>query len=217
MDNTIINVIENNITTLSTTNEITNITSIIDSATIINETIDETHVITTNNDITIINNVVDNNPTIIKELERGEQGIQGKSAYQIAIDNGFIGTEQEWLNSLKASPNIISILSNTNIGGNRVVVLENNELIYADNNNINHANKILGLTLTSVTPNNYVNILTIGEMNGFYNLIIGEPIYLINNGLITQTLPNSGFIIQLGTALKQDTIYINCKMPIVIL
>lgn len=30
----------------------------------------------------------------------GAGGLQGKSAYQIAVDNGFIGTEQEWLNSL---------------------------------------------------------------------------------------------------------------------
>jgi len=29
------------------------------------------------------------------------QGVDGKSAYQIAIDNGFVGTETEWLNSLK--------------------------------------------------------------------------------------------------------------------
>lgn len=28
--------------------------------------------------------------------------LQGKSAYEIACDNGFVGTEQEWLNSLKA-------------------------------------------------------------------------------------------------------------------
>lgn len=33
---------------------------------------------------------------------RGEQGADGKSAYQIAVDNGFQGTEAEWLNSLKA-------------------------------------------------------------------------------------------------------------------
>ena len=25
---------------------------------------------------------------------------QGKSAYEIAVDNGFVGTEQEWLESL---------------------------------------------------------------------------------------------------------------------
>lgn len=29
------------------------------------------------------------------------QGKDGKSAYQIALDNGFIGTEVDWLESLK--------------------------------------------------------------------------------------------------------------------
>lgn len=28
-------------------------------------------------------------------------GAPGKSAYEIAVDNGFVGTEQEWLASLK--------------------------------------------------------------------------------------------------------------------
>lgn len=30
------------------------------------------------------------------------QGPQGKSAYEVAVDNGFQGTEKEWLDSLKA-------------------------------------------------------------------------------------------------------------------
>ena len=30
-----------------------------------------------------------------------ESGIAGKSAYEIAVDNGFQGTEQEWLESLQ--------------------------------------------------------------------------------------------------------------------
>lgn len=29
------------------------------------------------------------------------KGEDGKSAYQIALDNGFIGTEEEWLETLK--------------------------------------------------------------------------------------------------------------------
>lgn len=33
--------------------------------------------------------------------EQGEQGEQGKSPYDIAVENGFIGTEVEWLDSLK--------------------------------------------------------------------------------------------------------------------
>lgn len=35
--------------------------------------------------------------------------INGKSAYEIAIDNGFIGTEAEWLESLKAADELGSI------------------------------------------------------------------------------------------------------------
>lgn len=31
------------------------------------------------------------------------QGIPGKSAYEIAVENGFEGTEQEWLESLGGS------------------------------------------------------------------------------------------------------------------
>ena len=33
----------------------------------------------------------------------GDDGAAGKSAYEIAVDNGFQGTEQEWLDSLKGS------------------------------------------------------------------------------------------------------------------
>lgn len=35
--------------------------------------------------------------TYIKSL----LGTPGKSAYQLAVYNGFVGTEQEWLNSLR--------------------------------------------------------------------------------------------------------------------
>lgn len=31
----------------------------------------------------------------------GAGGLQGKSAYEIAVDNGFIGTEAQWLESLQ--------------------------------------------------------------------------------------------------------------------
>ncbi|WP_173431788.1 hypothetical protein [Sharpea azabuensis] len=32
----------------------------------------------------------------------GLRGPEGESAYQVALDNGFVGTEQQWLDSLKA-------------------------------------------------------------------------------------------------------------------
>lgn len=34
----------------------------------------------------------------------GPKGDKGASAYNIAVSNGFIGTEKEWLESLKVKP-----------------------------------------------------------------------------------------------------------------
>lgn len=42
---------------------------------------------------------------------QGETGLQGKSAYQVAVDNGFIGTEQEWLATIKGGKGIHSPVS----------------------------------------------------------------------------------------------------------
>lgn len=38
------------------------------------------------------------------DLIRGPEGPAGKSAYQVAVDNGFVGTEEEWLASLVGPP-----------------------------------------------------------------------------------------------------------------
>lgn len=37
------------------------------------------------------------------DLDITAQGPQGKSAYELAVENGFEGTEQQWLNSLKGN------------------------------------------------------------------------------------------------------------------
>lgn len=39
-----------------------------------------------------------------KETVEGAGAIKGKSAYQIAVEHGFIGTEAEWLESLEGEP-----------------------------------------------------------------------------------------------------------------
>ena len=59
-------------------------------------------IIQTNINNTIVIKEKDNN--IIEVISKGKQGIPGKSAYTIAIENGFKGTEEEWLSSLKGDP-----------------------------------------------------------------------------------------------------------------
>ena len=38
-------------------------------------------------------------PTLLEGLD-GVDGVNGKSAYQVAVDNGFVGTQAQWLDSL---------------------------------------------------------------------------------------------------------------------
>lgn len=44
-----------------------------------------------------------NKDVSVKMILKGDKGDPGESAYQIAVDHGFIGTEQEWLDSLKGT------------------------------------------------------------------------------------------------------------------
>ena len=61
-------------------------------------------------------------PSYKVELLKGERGIQGYSAYEIAVRNGYEGTEQEWLLSLKGEPGSAYDDSALN---NRITALEN--------------------------------------------------------------------------------------------
>ena len=60
-----------------------------------------------------------------------EAGIQGKSAYEIAVENGFQGTETEWLESLKGeTPDLSGYYSNQNL-----IALTSEEIITICQNN----------------------------------------------------------------------------------
>ena len=66
---------------------------------------------------------------------QGATGASGKSAYQTALDNGFIGTEPEWLVSL------------TSTGGN----YQHTQSVPSDTWAVNHnLNRHPNITLTSV-------------------------------------------------------------------
>jgi hypothetical protein len=62
--------------------------------------IDDTTVIIEPNEV-LSTIIIDNDCTQVTIISSG-LGEQGLSAYDIAVANGFVGTEQEWLDSLKA-------------------------------------------------------------------------------------------------------------------
>lgn len=48
-------------------------------------------------------NVVATQETVNYSVEVFEMGMRGFSAYEIAVQNGFVGTIEDWQDSLKAS------------------------------------------------------------------------------------------------------------------
>lgn len=49
---------------------------------------------------------------LVTKSDVGVAGAPGKSAYQLAVQNGFVGTEIEWLASLQGEDADLSILGN---------------------------------------------------------------------------------------------------------
>lgn len=48
---------------------------------------------------------------LLKKIEEAGHGADGKSAYEIAVEHGYVGTEEEWLESLKGKDGITPDMS----------------------------------------------------------------------------------------------------------
>lgn len=140
-------------------------------------------------------------------------GKDGYSAYQLAVLNGFVGTETEWLASLQGSTTSLyfSISSPTAIGGNRAVLSSG---YYADCTDTATIGRVIGITMTATTIGELMAVAYAGELNGFYGLTPNQPVYLSTNGTVTQTPPISGYIQKLGVAKNSGSILINIETPI---
>lgn len=93
------------------------------------------------------------NVTVIPALE-------GRSAYRIAVDNGFIGTEQEWLESLKGGTSLVGTKDYWN---NNNIIPKLGELViitdYTIKNENNKEIKIPGIKVGDGI--NYINDLPV--------------------------------------------------------
>lgn len=174
---------------------------------------DITQIVTTSENTIIQTPAIET--TIIRSIDIGPQGIPGKSAYQVAVDGGFTGTEEQWLDSLKAAPSTVTVNSAIALGGNRVVIATSEGAIYADSSIPEHIDKIIGVTTLATSVDTPTTISVYGEVLGFTGLTVGSPLFLSTNGVLSHTPPLEGnFIIEIGVALTPTSVLINIKTPI---
>ena len=89
--------------------------------------------------------------------------IVGASNYEIAVKNGYIGTEAEWLLTLQASTgNNLTYPAGENLGGHRVVILRDGRFFYADKDDPTHLDLVVGITLGASTSNEDTTVLCRG-------------------------------------------------------
>jgi len=103
----------------------------------------------------------------------------------------------------------IEMAAGENLSGHRAVVSSGGLAMYADSAIAAHQNRVIGVTANSTTAGSVVNVVMSGQLNGLFGLTPDMPIYLANNGALTQTVPASGFIQQLGTAITADSMSVN--------
>lgn len=105
-------------------------------------------------------------PNVTVAAIQGERGLPGLSAYEIAVKNGFVGTETEWLDSLHGQYDDTDLKT-------RVAALENTDKLLLDeitelNSNVATMQGNTGaLEIRFTTMDNRVTALenTIGVLN----------------------------------------------------
>jgi len=117
-----------------------------------------------------------------------------------------------------AGSSIVSYTAGENLGGHKLVILNSMEkALYASGNNISHVNKIIGVTTGAAAVNTQAEIQTYGQLyEPSWNWDVSKPLFAGINGVLTQSLPASGFIQQVATVISPVKIFINIQPAIII-
>lgn len=101
------------------------------------------------------------------------------------------------------------------LGGQRLVVTQNGKLYHADKDTPAHINTVLGLTLSSAVVGENAKVMREGPViEPSWNWEPDKPVYLGNNGLLTQAVPESGFMLVIGIAETSKKIIMELQPPI---
>lgn len=144
--------------------------------------------------------VTDNQATIVEVQARGPQGVKG--------DKGDASTNSVFIAGM-------------NLGGHRIVAsspTENSKVIYADSSISSHANLVLGMTLNAANEGDEISVAIFGEFTEpSWNWVLGQPIFLANDGTMTQVTPTANeanFSLIVAIPITATKIFVSIREPI---
>lgn len=134
--------------------------------------------------------------TITPSFQEVQQSVSISNTYN--IDNStFIG------------------VANVDLGGHRVVVVFDGNVDYADKDNPEHPHIVSGITTGAVNIDDDVLVTISGDVEEIsWTWELNKPIFLGNNGQMTQIVPSTGFLLQIGYPVSATKMIVDIKMPI---
>ena len=148
---------------------------------------------------------------------QGPQGPAGDSAYDIAVENGFVGTEQEWLDSFGGTANIADFVFNYDEEGtDSTITIHNHDMVIQTTRDSDEDSDIslnsaddIWINATDDIEISASNSIYLNSTNGVYLGITDEGGNNPNNQVATigdiQSASNLGdFVFTAGTATVND-------------
>lgn len=135
----------------------------------------------------------------VKELVRGEAGLTGATGPRGPVGGvGQLGVAE------------------TALGGHRVVTYNSSSrLVYADKDMPGHFGKVAGITQSAVAAGDVVTFIGLGMLEEpSWNWNLSKPIFLGNNGVLTQVLTRTGFMQVVAFPVTPTSAFIRLQEPI---
>ena len=165
--------------------------------------------------IPIAVSIVNQDPTLV-EIEEATTNVQVSSETVVIVEPASVGLQGP---AGAAGDSLVSdLLAGEALGGQRVVIVgADNQLYYADNTIPEHFNRILGVTTGAAAPGALATVRVGGEMTEpTWAWDLTKFLYLSTGGLLTQTPPSAGFLIEMGWPISSTTIMVDIKFPILL-
>ena len=137
---------------------------------------------------------------------------------QVRVEVGMEGPPGRPGSIGPAGGSALTVTASSALGGHRLVVLNASGLaVVADASIPEHAYKVLGLTLGAAAAGSSVDVLRSGELDEpSWHWTLDAPVFLGQNGLLTQDLPAppSLFSLIVGFPVTTTKLFIALREPI---
>jgi hypothetical protein len=122
----------------------------------------------------------------------------------------------DYINDVEAEK--ISKVIEENVSALQIVYFSSKDTFKIAHNNLTEREACgIGMTLTSATQNNSVDVRTRGIVeDAFFNYSNNEFLFLGINGTITNVAPTSGFLTRIGYGLGPGAIFLEIEKPIIL-